>query len=59
MTEPPIPLTVVLGSLRNDDKVTSLDRLLLAANDGLADTGSEDQVLVDTVNLASVRVREA
>jgi len=41
----------VLGSLRDDDQVTGVDRLLLSGDDGLALTLREDQVLVDVVNL--------
>jgi hypothetical protein len=41
----------VLGSLRDDDQVTGVDHLLLSSDDGLALTLSEDQVLVDVVNL--------
>ena len=42
---------VVLASLGDDDKVAGVDHLLLSGNDGLALTLSEDQVLVDVVNL--------
>jgi hypothetical protein len=46
-------LTVVLGALRDDDEIARLDLLLLSADDGLADTRREDQVLVYRVYLAS------
>jgi hypothetical protein len=43
----------VLGSLGNNDHVTSLDFLLLTTDNSLADTRGEDQVLVDTVDFLS------
>ena len=47
---------VVLASLGDDDKVTGVDHLLLSGDDGLALTLSEDQVLVDVVNLQVMRM---
>jgi hypothetical protein len=44
-------LTVVLGALRNDDEITGSNVLFLTGNDSLGGTGSEDEVLVDVVDL--------
>lgn len=46
-------LTVVLGPLGNNDHITSLDFLLLSSDHCLADTRSEDQVLIDRMDLFS------
>jgi hypothetical protein len=47
----PKMLTVVLGSLGDNYEVTGSDILLLAGNDSLGSTGSEDEVLVNVVDL--------
>jgi len=47
-------LTVVLGSLGDNHHISSLDLLLLSSNDGLANARSEDEVLVDAVNLTLI-----
>jgi hypothetical protein len=41
----------MLGSLWDNHHITSFDLLLFASNDSLADTGGEDEVLVDSVDL--------
>lgn len=46
----------MLGALRNNYHVSSFDLLLFAAYDGFADSGGEDEVLVDCVDLGSVGV---
>lgn len=43
----------MLGTSGDDDKVTSLDLLLLSSNDGLGYTRGEDEVLVNSVDLGS------
>lgn len=43
----------MLGSLRNNDEISSLDVSLLSTNDSLALSRSEDEVLVNSVDLKS------
>lgn len=43
-------LTVVLGTLRNDDKISSLNLFFFSCNNGLGGTGGENQMLVNMVN---------
>lgn len=42
---------VVLGSLRNNDEITSINRPFLARNHSLGLALSEQQVLIDVVDL--------
>ena len=43
----------MLGSLRDNDHITSLDLLLFTSNNSFADSTGEDQVLIDTMYLFS------
>jgi hypothetical protein len=48
--------TVVLGALRNDDKVSSVDGLLLAGDDSFTLTVGKYEVLINVVDLSSVTI---
>lgn len=45
-------LTVVLGALRHNDQIARLHFLLLPSDDRFADPRSEDQVLIDMMDLS-------
>ena len=45
--------TVVLGSLWDNNQISSLNLLLFSTYNGLADTAGEDQMLIDGMYLLS------